>query len=144
MGAVLLGCQVQAVRILIHQASAGVQGIAADIESARREILRLNARLKELMAAGTGQSLDQISHDINRDYWMNAHEAKDCGVVDMIVGQTAATAPADRAEAALITSPRGSASRARPAPLAPVGDHLPRVVPTRSRADRVFLSTSSC
>jgi len=109
------GCQRQAVRILIHQASAGVQGIAADIESARREILRLNARLKELMAAGAGQSLDQISHDINRDYWMNAHEAKDCGVVDMIVGQTAATAPADRVEAALITSPRGSASRARPA-----------------------------
>jgi ATP-dependent Clp protease protease subunit len=72
-------------RILIHQASAGIQGIAADIESARREILRLNARLKELMAAGTGQSLDQISHDINRDYWMSALEAKDYGVVDMIV-----------------------------------------------------------
>jgi ATP-dependent Clp protease protease subunit len=150
MGAVLMGggakgkrAALPNSRILIHQASAGVRGNAADIEVHAREILRLIARLKELVAADTGQSLDQISHDINRDYWMSAQEAKDCGVVDMIVGQTAFTAPADRAEAALITSPRGSARRARPAPLAPAGDHLPRVVPTRSRADRV-LSTSSC
>src|SRR5437016_3952720 len=85
-------------RILIHQTSAGFQGTAADIEVQAREIIRMNARLQEMMAADTGQSVERISHDINRDYWMSAMEAKDYGVIDMIVGQTEATAAADRAE----------------------------------------------
>src|SRR5580765_8038490 len=108
MGAVLLGggakgkrAALPNSRILIHQASAGFQGTAADIEVHAREILRLNARLKELMASDTGQELERISRDINRDYWMSAHEARDYGVVDMIHGQTEATAAADRAEAAV-------------------------------------------
>jgi ATP-dependent Clp protease protease subunit len=108
MGAVLLGggakgkrAALPNARILIHQASAGVQGTAADIEVHAREILRLNARLKELMAADTGQDLERISRDINRDYWMSAHEARDYGVIDLIHGQTEATAAADRAEAAV-------------------------------------------
>jgi ATP-dependent Clp protease protease subunit len=58
-------------RMLIHQASAGVQGTAADIEVHAREILRLNARIKELLAADTGQDVERISRDINRDYWMS-------------------------------------------------------------------------
>jgi ATP-dependent Clp protease protease subunit len=86
-------------RILIHQTSAGFQGTAADIEVQAREIIRMNARLQEMMAADTGQSVERISHDINRDYWMSAAEARDYGVLDMIVGQTEATAAADRAEA---------------------------------------------
>src|SRR5258708_8707254 len=108
MGAVLLGggakgkrSSLPNSRILIHQASAGFQGTAADIEVQAREIIRMNARLQEMMAADTGQSVERIGLDINRDYWMSAAEAKDYGVVDMIVGQTAATAAADRAEAAL-------------------------------------------
>jgi ATP-dependent Clp protease protease subunit len=108
MGAVLLGggakgkrAALPNARILIHQASAGVQGTAADIEVHAREILRLNARLKELMAADTGQDLERISRDINRDYWMSAQEAQDYGVIDMIHGQTEATQAADRAEAAV-------------------------------------------
>src|SRR5919205_688153 len=88
-------------RILIHQASAGFQGTAADIEVHAREILRLNARLKELMAADTGQDLERISRDINRDYWMSAQEAQAYGVIDMIHGATEATEAADRAEAAV-------------------------------------------
>src|SRR5262245_38159446 len=88
-------------RILIHQTSAGFQGTAADIEVQAREIIRMNARLQEMMAADTGQSVERISSDINRDYWMSAHEARDYGVIDMIVGQTAATEAADRAEAAV-------------------------------------------
>src|SRR6202165_4772079 len=87
-------------RMLIHQASAGVQGTAADIEVHAREILRLNARLKERMAADTGQEIDRISRDINRDYWMSAREARDYGVIDMIHGETEASLAADRAEAA--------------------------------------------
>jgi ATP-dependent protease ClpP protease subunit len=66
-----------------------------------REILRLNARLKELMAADTGQDIDRISRDINRDYWMSAQEARDYGVIDIIHGQTEASQAADRAEAAV-------------------------------------------
>src|SRR5216683_1006040 len=88
-------------RMLIHQASAGVQGTAADIEVHAREILRLNARLKELMAADTGQEIDRISRDINRDYWMSAKEARDYGVIDLIHGETEASLAADRAEAAV-------------------------------------------
>jgi ATP-dependent Clp protease, protease subunit len=88
-------------RILIHQASAGFEGTAADIEVQAREILRMNARLQEMMAADTGQSVERIAHDINRDYWMSASEARDYGVIDLIVGQTEASAAADRAEAAV-------------------------------------------
>jgi ATP-dependent Clp protease, protease subunit len=108
MGAVLLGggakgkrAALPNARVLIHQASAGVQGTAADIEVHAREILRLNARLKELMASDTGQEIERISRDINRDYWMSAREARDYGVIDMIHGQTEATQAADRAEAAV-------------------------------------------
>ena len=97
-------------RILIHQASAGFEGTAADIEVQAREILRMNARLQEMMAADTGQTVERIAHDINRDYWMSASEAKDYGVVDSIVGQTAATAAADRAEAAVQDTPDGTPS----------------------------------
>jgi ATP-dependent Clp protease protease subunit len=108
MGAVLLGGGAKGKRsalpnsrILIHQASAGFQGTASDIEVQAREILRMNARLQEMMAADTGQSVERVGRDINRDYWMSASEAKDYGVIDMIHGQTAATAAADLAEAAV-------------------------------------------
>jgi ATP-dependent Clp protease protease subunit len=87
-------------RILIHQASAGFEGTASDIEVQAREIIRMNARLQEMMAADTGQSVDRLARDINRDYWMSAAEAREYGVVDVIHGQTEATVAADRAEAA--------------------------------------------
>jgi ATP-dependent Clp protease, protease subunit len=99
-------------RILIHQASAGFEGTAADIEVQAREILRMNARLQEMMAADTGQSVERIMHDINRDYWMSAAEAKDYGVIDAIVGQTEATAAADRAEAAVSETVDGAGAPA--------------------------------
>jgi ATP-dependent Clp protease, protease subunit len=108
MGAVLLGggahgkrSALPNSRILIHQASAGFSGTASDIEVQAREILRMNARLQEIMAADTGQAVDRVAHDINRDYWMSAGEAKEYGVIDMIVGQTAASVAADLAEAAV-------------------------------------------
>src|SRR5919199_133800 len=88
-------------RILIHQASSGFQGTAADIEVQARELLRLEARMQELLAADTGQSVERIARDINRDYWMSAPEAREYGIVDTIVGQTEATEAADRAEQAV-------------------------------------------
>jgi ATP-dependent Clp protease protease subunit len=99
-------------RMLIHQASAGVQGTAADIEVHARELLRLNARIKELLSADTGQPVTRIERDINRDYWMSALEAKEYGLIDVIVGSTEASLAADRAEAALdATSHRNGTSR---------------------------------
>jgi len=95
-------------RMLIHQASAGVQGTAADIEVHAREILRLNARIKELLSADTGQSVERIAQDINRDFWMSAVEARDYGLIDSIVGATEASQAADRAEAALDLSKNGT------------------------------------
>jgi ATP-dependent Clp protease protease subunit len=95
-------------RLLIHQASAGVQGTAADIEVHAREILRLNARVKELLSADTGQSPERIAQDINRDFWMSAVEAQQYGLIDSIVGATDASLAADRAEAALELSKNGT------------------------------------
>jgi len=94
-------------RMLIHQASTGVQGTAADIEVHAREILRLNARIKQLLAADTGQDVERISQDINRDYWMSAVEARDYGLIDTIIGGTTATVAADLAEKALDDGARG-------------------------------------
>jgi ATP-dependent Clp protease protease subunit len=88
-------------RMLIHQASAGFQGTAADIQVHAREIIRLNARIKELLAADTGQPVERIERDINRDYWMSALEAREYGLIDTVVGSTDASLAADRAEEAL-------------------------------------------
>src|SRR4029453_17884131 len=88
-------------RILIHQASAGFEGTASDIEVQAREIIRMNTRLQEMMAADTGQSVERLGHYINRDYGRSAPEALEYGVVDRIEGQTDATIAADRAEAAV-------------------------------------------
>jgi ATP-dependent Clp protease protease subunit len=89
-------------RVLIHQASSGFQGTASDIEVQARELLRLEARMQELRAADTGQSVERIAHDINRDYWMSATEAAEYGIIDTVVGQTEKTIAADRAEAAVV------------------------------------------
>lgn len=94
-------------RILIHQGSAGLQGTAADIEIHAREMLRLEARMQELLAADTGQPVERIANDLNRDYWMSAQEAREYGIVDSLVGQTEATGAADRAESALAQSDGG-------------------------------------
>jgi ATP-dependent Clp protease, protease subunit len=97
-------------RILIHQASSGFRGTASDIEVQARELLRLEARMQELLAADTGQSVERITRDINRDYWMSAAEALDYGIIDTIVGQTETTLAADRAEAAVEASQNGTAN----------------------------------
>jgi ATP-dependent Clp protease protease subunit len=88
-------------RVMIHQASGGLAGTSSDIDVQARELLRLNARVKELLASDTGQDEARIARDINRDYWMNAQEAKDYGAIDAIVGQTLASRAADQAEAAV-------------------------------------------
>jgi ATP-dependent Clp protease protease subunit len=73
-------------RILIHQpALAGSQGQGSDLEIVAREILRMRSQLEELLAQHTGQPLEQIHRDIDRDKIMTAEEAKEYGLVDVVL-----------------------------------------------------------
>lgn len=71
-------------RILIHQPFGGVQGQAADIEIHAREIMRIRGWLNDILAKHTGQPLEKIEHDTDRDYYMTAQEALEYGVIDFI------------------------------------------------------------
>ena len=72
-------------RIMIHQPWGGVQGQAADISIQAQEILRLRAKIEEILALHTKQPLDKIKKDTDRDYFMSAEEAKTYGIVDEVV-----------------------------------------------------------
>ncbi len=72
-------------RIMIHQPSGGAQGQASDIEIQAREILKLRESLNQILADRTGQSLDKIKSDSERDYFMSAPEAKDYGLIDQVI-----------------------------------------------------------
>jgi len=72
-------------RFLLHQPSGGTRGMASDIEIQAREIIKMNERLNKIFAAATGQSIDKIAKDTDRDYWLSAEEAKDYGLVSRIV-----------------------------------------------------------
>ena len=72
-------------RTMIHQPSGGAQGQATDIDIQAKEILIIRARLNELMAKHTGQSLETIQNDTERDNFMNAQQSKDYGLVDEVL-----------------------------------------------------------
>jgi ATP-dependent Clp protease, protease subunit len=72
-------------RTMIHQPSGGAQGQATDIDIQAREILIIRQRLNELMAEHTGQSLETIERDTERDRFMNAEQSKEYGLVDEVV-----------------------------------------------------------
>jgi len=74
-------------RMMIHQPSGGAQGQATDIEIQAREILYLRQRLNTLMAEHTGQSVEKISRDVERDFFLNAEAAKEYGLIDEILTQ---------------------------------------------------------
>lgn len=80
-------------RIMMHQPSGGAQGTAADIEIQAREILYLRGKLNELYARHTGQAVDQIEKDMDRDRFMSAEEAKEYGIVDHVLAPGAFPAP---------------------------------------------------
>ena len=71
-------------RIMIHQPSGGSQGTAADIEIQAREILRIRSEMNGLYAKHTGQSIEQIERDIDRDRYMSADEAVAYGLIDTV------------------------------------------------------------
>jgi ATP-dependent Clp protease protease subunit len=72
-------------RIMIHQPAGGVQGQATDIDIHAREILKIRERLNEILAEKTGQSLEKIEKDTDRNYFMSAKEAKEYGIIDEIL-----------------------------------------------------------
>ena len=76
-------------RIMIHQPSGGAQGQASDIEIQAREIPRLRETLNDILAARTGQSLDKVRSDSERDYFMSAPEAQAYGLVDQVIEKRA-------------------------------------------------------
>lgn len=71
-------------RMMLHQPSGGSQGVAADIEIQAREILAMRQRLNEILAEHTGQSVERIAADTDRDFWMSPEEAAEYGLVDTI------------------------------------------------------------
>src|SRR5476651_2299621 len=92
MGAVLLAAGTKGkrfvlpnARIMIHQPSGGASGQASDISIQAREILRLKKQLNEIMAFHTGQPVDRIEKDMERDNYMSADDAKTYGIVDEVV-----------------------------------------------------------
>ncbi len=72
-------------RVMIHQPSGGSQGMASDIEIQAKEILYLRERLARIMAENTGQSIEQIHRDTDRDRFMSAEEAVEYGMIDRVL-----------------------------------------------------------
>jgi ATP-dependent protease ClpP protease subunit len=76
-------------RILIHQPSGGFQGQASDIQIHAMEILRIRKTLNDILAQHTGQPIEKIERDTERDFFMSAEEAKGYGIIDDIILSTA-------------------------------------------------------
>jgi ATP-dependent Clp protease protease subunit len=74
-------------RIMIHQPLGGAQGQAIDIEIQAREILYIKAKLNQLMSQHTGQPLERIEADTERDFFMSAEEAKNYGLIDQVISR---------------------------------------------------------
>ena len=92
MGAVLLSAGEKAKRfalpnaeVMIHQPSGGAEGMASDIEITARQILKLRERLHKILAKNTGQKLEKINIDADRDYFMSADEAQKYGIIDKVL-----------------------------------------------------------
>src|SRR3989440_3523998 len=92
MGALLLGGGAKGKRmalpnakILIHQVSGGFQGQGTDIEIQAREVINLKRKMEEIIAEHTGRPLEEVSKDMERDYFMSPEEAQEYGIIDRVV-----------------------------------------------------------
>jgi ATP-dependent Clp protease protease subunit len=72
-------------KILIHQVSSGFQGQATDIEIHAREVIELRRRLDEIIAHHSGQDIEKVRQDTERDYFMSSDEAKEYGIIDRVI-----------------------------------------------------------
>lgn len=71
--------------VMIHQPSGGAEGMAADIEITAKQILKLRSRLNQILAKNTGQKLDKIERDVDRDFFMDAEESVKYGIIDKVL-----------------------------------------------------------
>lgn len=92
MAAVILSCGTKGKRqilpnaeVMIHQPIGGTEGQAADIEISAKHIIKMRALLNKILAKNTGQTLSKIEKDVDRDFFMDAEEAKKYGIVDQIL-----------------------------------------------------------
>jgi ATP-dependent Clp protease protease subunit len=69
---------------MLHQPSGGSRGVAADIEIQAKEILLMRERLNKILAEHTGQSVERIAEDTDRDFWMSPTEAEEYGLIDQV------------------------------------------------------------
>jgi len=76
-------------RFLLHEPRGGIGGSATEIDIQAREVLKMRERLNKIFAEATGQPIEKIVKDTNRDHWMNAEEAKEYGVVGKIIHSAA-------------------------------------------------------
>jgi ATP-dependent Clp protease protease subunit len=83
-------------RIMIHQPLGGAQGQAVDIEIQAKEILYHKAKLNQLLAHHTGQPLDKLEADTERDFFMSAEEAKNYGLIDRVISRQDVPAPGEK------------------------------------------------
>ncbi|MEK7080374.1 MAG: ATP-dependent Clp protease proteolytic subunit, partial [Patescibacteria group bacterium] len=72
--------------ILLHQVAGGAQGQAADIEITAKQIVKMKAKLNEILAAHTGQTLEKVEKDTDRDFYLTSEEAKKYGLIDEVIG----------------------------------------------------------
>jgi ATP-dependent Clp protease protease subunit len=81
-------------KVMIHQGSGGFRGTPADIQIAAREILQITRRMAEIISQHSGQSVEQVMQDIDRDRFMTPEEAMEYGLVDAVMARAAAPVPA--------------------------------------------------
>jgi len=72
-------------KILLHQLSGGFEGQATDIEIQAREVINVKRRLEEIIAEHSGQPLERVSKDMERDYFMTPEEARGYGIIDRVI-----------------------------------------------------------
>ena len=92
MAAILLACGQKGTRfalpnsrVMLHQPLGGFSGQASDIDIQAREILKIREKLNQIIAKHTGQDVDKVQHDTDRDYFMSAEESQEYGVVDQVM-----------------------------------------------------------
>jgi len=95
MAAVILACGTKGKRfslpnaeILLHQVAGGMQGQATDIEITAKQIVKMKEKLNSILAKHTGQPLDKVIKDTDRDFYLSADEAKKYGLIDEVIGAT--------------------------------------------------------
>jgi len=105
MGAVLLAGGTKGKRaalpnskILIHQVSSGFQGQASDIEIQAREVINIKRRLEEILAGHSGQKMEKVAKDMERDYFMTSEEALEYGLIDRVLAHRSSTPTLEKSE----------------------------------------------